>query len=87
MSAIQLKLVVRTPREVVLERGVSSLRVPTETGQVGVRSGAEPRGLAVEPGLVLVGNEPAIWAPASRTKPCAGLAPDRSPHRGRDLSA
>ena len=44
----------RTPREVVLELDVSSIRVPTETGQVGVRPRAEPFVLAVEPGLVLV---------------------------------
>jgi F0F1-type ATP synthase epsilon subunit len=54
MSETQLKLVVRTPREVVFELGVSSIRVPTETGQVGVRRRAEPLVLAVEPGLVLV---------------------------------
>jgi F0F1-type ATP synthase epsilon subunit len=59
MSAIQLKLVVRTPREVVLEVGVSSVRVPTETGQVGVRPRAEPLVLAVEPGLVLVRRDDA----------------------------
>lgn len=54
MKVTELKLVVRTPREVVLECGVSSIRVPTETGQVGVRPRAEPFVLAVEPGLVLV---------------------------------
>jgi F0F1-type ATP synthase epsilon subunit len=54
MSELYLKLVVRTPREVVLEFDVSSVRVPTETGQVGVRPCVEPFVLAVEPGLVLV---------------------------------
>lgn len=54
MSARELQLVVRTPREVVLEWQVSSIRVPTETGQVGVRPRVEPLVLAVEPGLVLV---------------------------------
>lgn len=54
MNANQLKLIVRTPREIVLELGVSSVRVPTETGQVGVRPHGEPLVLAVEPGLVLV---------------------------------
>jgi F0F1-type ATP synthase epsilon subunit len=54
MNDIQLKLVVRTPRDVVLELDVSSIRVPTETGQVGVRPRAEPLVLAVEPGMVLV---------------------------------
>jgi len=54
MSGPDLKLIVRTPREVVREVGVSSIRVPTETGQVGVRRRAEPLVLAVEAGLVLV---------------------------------
>jgi F0F1-type ATP synthase epsilon subunit len=49
-----LKLLVRTPREVVLELDASSLRVPTESGQVGVRPRVEALVLAVEPGLVLV---------------------------------
>jgi len=54
MNATQLKLTVRTPREVVLDIYVSSVRVPTETGQVGVRPRAEPMVLAIEPGMVLV---------------------------------
>lgn len=49
-----LTLIVRTPAEVVLECETSSVRIPTETGQVGLRRGAEPMVLAVEPGLVLV---------------------------------
>jgi F0F1-type ATP synthase epsilon subunit len=54
MSATDLQLIVRTPREIVVERRVSSIRLPTETGQVGVRPRVEPLVLAVEPGLVLV---------------------------------
>jgi F0F1-type ATP synthase epsilon subunit len=54
MSESQLILVVRTPRDVVLERGVWSVRVPTETGQVGLRPRVEALVLAVEAGLVLV---------------------------------
>jgi len=54
MSESQLKVIVRTPHEVVLELDASSIRVPTETGQVGVRPRAEAFVLAVEPGLVLV---------------------------------
>jgi F0F1-type ATP synthase epsilon subunit len=50
----RLKLMVRTPREVVLELDISSLRVPTESGQVGLRPRVEAQVLAVEPGLVLV---------------------------------
>jgi F0F1-type ATP synthase epsilon subunit len=53
MIGTELQFVVRTPREVVLELQVSSIRVPTETGQVGVRPHVEPLVLAVEPGLVL----------------------------------
>ena len=49
-----LRLIVRTPREVVLELDATSLRVPTESGQVGMRPRVEALVLAVEPGLVLV---------------------------------
>jgi F0F1-type ATP synthase epsilon subunit len=49
-----LHLVVRTPRETLIELEAGSLRVPTDSGQVGVRPRAEPALLAVEPGLVLV---------------------------------
>jgi F0F1-type ATP synthase epsilon subunit len=50
----RIQFTVRTPREVVLELDVSSLRVPTESGQVGVRPRIEALVVAVEPGLVLV---------------------------------
>lgn len=60
MTTSQLQLIVRTPREVVLELRVSSIRVPTETGQVGVRPRVEPLVLAVEPGLVLLRQEDAF---------------------------
>jgi F0F1-type ATP synthase epsilon subunit len=53
MSPRGLHLVVRTPREVVAELDVRSLRVPTETGQVGIRPRAEAMVTAIEPGLVL----------------------------------
>lgn len=59
MSEMQLRWIVRTPREVVVEQQVSSIRVPTETGQVGLRARAEPLVLAVEPGLVLVRRDDA----------------------------
>jgi F0F1-type ATP synthase epsilon subunit len=48
-----LRLVVRTPRCVSLETSAVSVRVPTETGQVGLRPGTEALVLAVEPGLVV----------------------------------
>lgn len=54
MNEIELKLIVRTPREAVLEQIVSSIRVPTESGDVGLRPRMEPLVLAVEPGLALV---------------------------------
>jgi F0F1-type ATP synthase epsilon subunit len=52
-----LKVVVRTPREVAAEFDARSLRVPADTGQVGLRPRGEPTVLALEPGLVLA------WTP------------------------
>ena len=49
-----LKLIVRTPRAVVVETEVRSIRVLTETGHVGLRPKMEPVILTVEPGLALV---------------------------------
>jgi F0F1-type ATP synthase epsilon subunit len=43
-----------------LDLDVSSLRVPTESGQVGLRPRVEALVLAVEPGLVLVRQESAF---------------------------
>jgi len=54
MADAALRLVVRTPHEVVLDTSVLSVRVLTETGQVGLRVRMEPTVLAVEAGLVLV---------------------------------
>ena len=54
MAERTLRLIVRTPRQTVAELDARSLRVPTDTGQVGVRPRSEPALLAVEPGLVLV---------------------------------
>jgi F0F1-type ATP synthase epsilon subunit len=48
-----LSLLVRTPREVAAELEVRSLRVPADTGQVGLRPRCEATVLAVEPGLAL----------------------------------
>jgi F0F1-type ATP synthase epsilon subunit len=48
-----LHVVVRTPRAVVAELDVRSLRVPTHTGQVGILPRAEATVTPVEPGLVL----------------------------------
>ena len=54
MGKATLHFVIRTPQEIVLERDVASVRVPTETGQVGLRPHGEPTVLAVEPGLIVV---------------------------------
>ena len=52
-----LKLIVRTPRGAVVEAEARSIRVLTETGQVGLRPKMEAVILTVEPGLVLVHRE------------------------------
>jgi F0F1-type ATP synthase epsilon subunit len=48
-----LRLVVRTPQGSVFDGPVTSLRVPSDTGQVGLRPRSEAAALVVEPGLVL----------------------------------
>jgi F0F1-type ATP synthase epsilon subunit len=48
-----LQLRVRTPQGSVLEERVRSLRVPSDTGQVGLRPRSEAAALVVEPGLAL----------------------------------
>jgi len=53
MAERQLHLTVRTQHEVVFEADVASLRVPTESGQVGLRPRSEATLLAIETGLVL----------------------------------
>lgn len=47
-----LKVFVRTPHATVLEAAAHSLRVPTETGQVGLRPSAEGHVSAFEAGVV-----------------------------------
>lgn len=54
MSHSLLNVTIRTPRESIVEEQFSSMRVPTGTGQVGLRSRCEPTVLAVEPGLILL---------------------------------
>jgi F0F1-type ATP synthase epsilon subunit len=53
-----IELIVRTPHAEVLRRSVLSLRVPTETGSVGLLPRAERAVIAIEPGLVIA-REPA----------------------------
>ena len=56
MAEETLRLVVKTPQGSVFDGGVTSLRVPSDTGQVGVRPRSEAAALVVEPGLVLVAS-------------------------------
>jgi F0F1-type ATP synthase epsilon subunit len=53
MRGRTVHFVVRTPRGIVADLEVQSLRVPTDTGQVGIRPGVEAAVTPVEPGLVL----------------------------------
>jgi F0F1-type ATP synthase epsilon subunit len=54
MAERRLHVIVRTQHEVVFEADAISLRVPTASGQVGLRPHAEATLLAIEAGLVLV---------------------------------
>ncbi|MCA9589649.1 MAG: hypothetical protein KC657_30290 [Myxococcales bacterium] len=57
MMPESLHVVVKTPHDVVLDARVRSARVPTETGQVGLRPRGETRVLVVEPGLIVLTGE------------------------------
>ena len=50
----RLRFCVLTPRAAAVDRPVDGARVPTETGQVGLRPRGEPLLLAVEAGLVVL---------------------------------
>jgi F0F1-type ATP synthase epsilon subunit len=54
MAERRLHITVRTQHAVVFEADATALRVPTESGQVGLRPRVEGTLLAVEAGLVLV---------------------------------
>jgi F0F1-type ATP synthase epsilon subunit len=49
-----LRFVIRTPHGTVFDNAVRGVRVPTETGQVGMRPRGEPMVLAIESGLIVV---------------------------------
>jgi F0F1-type ATP synthase epsilon subunit len=49
-----LRLTIRTPHDVILGEPVRSARIPTQSGQLGLRPGMEPMVLAIEPGLIIV---------------------------------
>jgi F0F1-type ATP synthase epsilon subunit len=54
MTQRQLHVTIRTPNETVVDQDVAALRVPTRTGQVGLRPRCEPSVLAVEAGLIIL---------------------------------
>ena len=54
MAPGTVRFVVCTPHEVVFDAEVRSVRVPTETGHVGIRPRMEALVLPVEAGLLLV---------------------------------
>ena len=54
MNDTHLRLIIRTPHEVLFDGDVRSVRVRTDTGHVGIRHRMEPVVLAIESGLVIV---------------------------------
>ena len=52
-----LHLVIRTPHAAVVDRSVDAARVPTRSGQLGLRPRQEPFVTVVEAGLVLLDAE------------------------------
>lgn len=53
MASTGLMAVIRTPHGASFEKELDSLRVPTESGQVGLRPRTEPFLSALEPGLII----------------------------------
>jgi F0F1-type ATP synthase epsilon subunit len=60
-----LRLEIRTPQGLVFSEEVAAVRVPTETGFVGLRPLGEPFVLAVEPGLIVVRKGGDEWFAAT----------------------
>ena len=54
MTKQAIHVTIRTPSEIVVDQDVAALRVPTQSGQVGLRPRGEPSVLAVEAGLVVL---------------------------------
>lgn len=54
MPEQSIRFLVRTPHKTVIEIHAKSVRLPTETGQVGLRPYTEATVIGVEAGLVLV---------------------------------
>jgi len=61
MNKPALHVVIRTPEQIVFDGQAWSLRVPTESGQVGLRPGCEATVLSLEPGLILLRHEGGTW--------------------------
>ena len=57
MKREPLHVIIRTPSETVLEIDCNSIRVPTQSGQVGLRPGSEASVLAVEAGLIVIKHQ------------------------------
>jgi len=56
---------IQTPHARVFDGALRAARVPTETGQVGLRPRQEPSILVVEPGLVLLFEDGRSWFAAT----------------------
>lgn len=50
----RLHVEIRTPHALAVDLDVRAIRVPTATGQVGLRPRGEPLALVVEPGLIVL---------------------------------
>ena len=58
--ASALRLIVRTPHAVVIDEAFDAIRVPTESGQVGLERGSEPAVLVFEAGVMLLRRGAAV---------------------------
>jgi len=58
--AERFRFVLRTPHEDVFDDHVRGVRVPTETGQAGLRPRGEPVLLVVEPGLLVLHHDAGV---------------------------
>ncbi len=54
MTKPVLRVTIRTPSETIFDEDVASIRVPTQTGHVGMRPRGEPSVLAVDAGLIVL---------------------------------
>jgi F0F1-type ATP synthase epsilon subunit len=57
-STLQFQL--RTPHAIVFDEAVLAVRVPTQSGQAGLRPGGEPCLSVVEPGLIIARTPAAL---------------------------